>query len=223
MNDKLLVFIHTVPPLVDVFKKLAAEILPGVRLMHILDEPVLEIKRQGAHTNQEVSARLAMHAAAAERVGAAAALVTCSSISPNVDDVRPAAHIPVVKIDEVMIARAVETGVRIGVVATAATTLEPTRQLLEAQAARVGRRVEIESVFVDGALSRLLTGDGAAHDRLVKEATLDLAGRVDVVVLAQASMARVLDVIPEAERQVPILSSPHLALERVKRILSESQ
>ncbi len=220
MNDKLLVFIHTVPPLVDVFKKLAAEILPDVRLMHILDEPVLEIKRQGAHTNQEVSARLAMHVAAAERVGAAAALVTCSSISPNVDDVRPGAHIPVVKIDEAMIARAVETGARVGVVVTAATTLEPTRKLLEAQAAGVGRQVEIESVFVDSALSRLLAGDGAEHDRLVKEATLDLASRVDVIVLAQASMARVLDVIPEAERRTPILSSPHLALERVGSILA---
>jgi len=40
-----------------------------------------------------------------------------------------------------------------------------------------------------------------------------------VVVLAQASMARVLDVLPQAERRVPILSSPHLVLSQVKRLL----
>jgi hypothetical protein len=44
-----------------------------------------------------------------------------------------------------------------------------------------------------------------------------------MVVLAQASMARVLDVIPEAERPVPILSSPHLALERVRELLETTQ
>jgi hypothetical protein len=43
---------------------------------------------------------------------------------------------------------------------------------------------------------------------------------VDVIVLAQASMARVLDVIPESERGVPILSSPHLALEQVEPYLT---
>jgi len=28
-----------------------------------------------------------------------------------------------------------------------------------------------------------------------------------------------MDVIPEAERRVPVLSSPHLALERVRQLL----
>jgi hypothetical protein len=49
---------------------------------------------------------------------------------------------------------------------------------------------------------------------------LELAERADVVVLAQATMARVLDVIPESKRQVPILSSPHLALEQVGGLLA---
>ena len=77
--------------------------------------------------------------------------------------------------------------------------------------------------MVENALSALLNGDGATHDRLVKNATLELAQRVDVVVLAQASMARVLEAIPEAEREVPILSSPHLALGQVKQLLATPQ
>ena len=74
---------------------------------------------------------------------------------------------------------------------------------------------------MEGALAALLDGDGAAHDRLVKDATLELSGRVDVVVLAQASMARVLEAFPEAERTAPVLSSPHLALGQVRRLLAE--
>jgi hypothetical protein len=57
----------------------------------------------------------------------------------------------------------------------------------------------------------------------VKEQTLELAQRVDVVVLAQASMARVLEAMPEAERTVPILSSPHLALAQVGQLLEATR
>ena len=40
-----------------------------------------------------------------------------------------------------------------------------------------------------------------------------------MVVLAQASMARVVDALPESERTVPILSSPRLGVERVAELL----
>ena len=223
MDNKRLVLIHTVSPLFDVFNKLGAELLPGVELMHILDEPLLEFERQQDRRASEVSARLQSHVAMAEQVGASAVLVTCSSVSPNVDDVRPRAGIPVIKIDEAMIAQAVAAGSKIGVVATAVSTLEPTRQLLQAQADLSDRPVQIEMVLVEDALPALLSGDGVTHDSLVRNAVLALAQRVDVVVLAQASMARVLDVIPEAERRVPILSSPHLALERVRHLLMSAQ
>jgi Asp/Glu/hydantoin racemase len=220
MDNKLLVLIHTISPLLGVFNKLGEELLPGVQFMHILDEPLLERVRQRGHLAPEDSARLGTHVVAAEGIGARAVLVTCSTVSPCVDDVRPQAGIPVVKIDEAMIARAVATGSTIGVVATAASTLEPTRQLLQAQADSAGKKIETDLVLVENALPALLSGDGSTHDSLVKEAVLELAQRVDVVVLAQASMARVLYVIPEAERQVPILSSPHLALERVHQLLA---
>ncbi len=187
--------------------------------MHVLDEPLLERVRQRGHLAPEDSARLQTHVAVAEDTGADAVLVTCSTVSPCVDDVRPEANIPVIKIDEAMIAEAVARGTKIGVVATNVTTLEPTRQLLEAQADVAAKAIEIKLVLVENALPALLSGDGNTHDKLVKKAVLELADQVDVVVLAQASMARVLNAIPEAERPVPVLSSPHLALERVRGLL----
>lgn len=223
MDAKRLVLVHTISPLLDVFNKLGAELLPGVELMHILDEPLLERVRQRGQLAPEDSARLQTHVAVAEETGAHAILVTCSTVSPCVDDVRPEANIPVMKIDEAMIDEAVARGTKIGVVATNVTTLEPTRQLLEAQADVAAKEIEVELVLVENALPALLSGDGTTHDKLVKETVLELADRVDVVILAQASMARVLDVIPEAERPVPILSSPHLALERARELLGTTQ
>ena len=221
--SRQLVLIHTVPPLVDVFTRLGVELLPGVKLHHILDEPMIErVRRRGALAPED-AARLATHVEAARQIGADAVLVTCSTVSPCVDTIRDTAPIPVLKIDEAMIAKAVRLGTRIGVIATSRTTLEPTRGLLEAEAARAGKSLQVELVFVDEALPALLAGSGETHDRLVADAVMALAERKDVVVLAQASMARVLSVIPEDARAVPILSSPHLALAQARRLLASGE
>jgi hypothetical protein len=47
----------------------------------------------------------------------------------------------------------------------------------------------------------------------------ELSSEVDVIVLAQASMARVLDTIPDDKRSVEILSSPRMAVEQARRLL----
>jgi Asp/Glu/hydantoin racemase len=216
-----LVLVHTVAPLLEVFNRLTAEILPGVKVFHILDEPMLErVKRRGGLADAD-GERLTQHVAGAAAIGADVVLVTCSTISPVVDMIRSAAPIPVLKIDEAMIRAAISLGSRVGVIATAATTLEPTRWLLEAEAARQGKTLTTELVLVDNAIAALFAGDGETHDRLVSRAALELAARSDVVVLAQASMARALAAMPEQQRPAPILSSPHLALRQIAALLAD--
>jgi len=210
--------IHTVKLLIELFDHLSADLLPGVTIQHILDEPLLERVRQRGALAEEDADRIKAHACEAEAIGASAVLVTCSTMSCCVDAVRPQVHIPVFKIDEAMTAEAVKIASRIGVVATNVTTLQPTRQLLVTQAA--GKPLEIEMLLVEHALEALLRGDGATHDHLVKEAVQVLSANVDTIVLAQASMARVLAVIPASERAIPILASPQLALAQVKEYLT---
>jgi len=213
--EKVLVCLHTVRPLLGLFDQLVADILPGVKLLHILDEPLLARVRQRGRLDGEDTQRVQAHRELAEQAGASAILVTCSSVSPCVEDVRKHPGIPIYKIDEAMIKRAIMIGGRIGVVATAETTLEPTRQQLHTEAVRLNKPIQTELVLVPDALQSLLSGKVEDHDRRVRQVVLEISARSDVVVLAQASMARVLDVIPEAERQVPVLSSPHLALDYI--------
>jgi aspartate/glutamate racemase len=210
-----LVFIHTVPLLVDVFNRLAAELLPGIRRLHILDEPLLERVIQRGASAPEDAQRLAEHVSLAAAIGAQAVLVTCSTLSPSVDDLPGAAPIPVFKIDAAMIRQAVSKGGRIGVLATNVSTLRPTQSLLEAEAARAGRSITTTLRLVEDARAALQSGDGARYDQLVKTAALELAPQVDVVVLAQATMARVLQVVSPSDCAVPILSSPRLALNEI--------
>jgi Asp/Glu/hydantoin racemase len=214
-----LVFLHTLLPLIQVFSKLAVDLLPEVTVVHILDEPLLErVVKRGSLADTDAE-RIQQHRLMAADVKADAMLVTCSTTSPCVDQVRAWPGIPILKIDEAMIAEAVRLGQRIGVIATITSTLEPTRQMLLAQSQATGRTITVEMRLVEGALSALLSGDGDTHDHLVHAAIVELSKYCDVVVLAQASMARVLTAISIEEQHIPLLSSPHLALAQVRRLL----
>ena len=65
-----------------------------------------------------------------------------------------------------------------------------------------------------------MSGDGAKHDTLVFAALNDLARKVDVIVLAQASMARVVDSLTPSQKPVPILASPRLAVEHLAALVT---
>jgi Asp/Glu/hydantoin racemase len=201
-----------------VFDRLTGLILPGVRVKHILDEPLLEAIRQRGRLAQADGNRLLSHLKQAELIGAQAVLVTCSTTSPLVDSLQAQVAIPVFKIDQAMIEQAVQLGTRIGVVATNRTTLEPTRQMLLAQAEKTGKKIEYTERFIDGALEALLEGQAGHHDRLVQLAIREVRPAVDVVVLAQASMARALDGPADLGEGAPVLSSPYLALQQIAKI-----
>ena len=116
--------------------------------------------------------------------------------------------------------KAVETGKRIGVIATLPTTLEPTADLIRRRAAKAGKEIDLTSRVCEGAFDALMGGDAPKHDAMVAGALRELAAKVDVIVLAQASMARVLAGIPADAVSTPILSSPHLALAQVRSLLA---
>jgi Asp/Glu/hydantoin racemase len=116
--------------------------------------------------------------------------------------------------------KAVATGKKIGVVATLSTTLNPTSDLVRRRALVAGKEIELKAMLCEGAFEALMSGDAATHDQKVGDALRQLANEVDVIVLAQASMARVVDTLTEAEKKVPILASPPIAMEYLKVILN---
>ena len=64
-----------------------------------------------------------------------------------------------------------------------------------------------------------MSGDAATHDAMVAAALRELAEQVDVIALAQASMARVVDTLSEEDRRTPILASPPLAVDYLATVL----
>jgi Asp/Glu/hydantoin racemase len=211
--------VHAVPSLVPVFNELTSELLPDVHVLHLADEGLLKELRSAGRLTDELGGRLAMLAGYAEEYGAKVVMFNCSSLSPLVDSVKKRVNVPVFPVDEAMADRVVERGERIGVLATLQNTLGPTSDLIRKRAALKGRKVEVEAVLCEGAFDALGRGDTESHDRIVREYLTGLSERADVVALAQASMARVADLLPEAERQAPILTSPRPGVERLREML----
>jgi Asp/Glu/hydantoin racemase len=212
--------VHTVAALVARFRELSGELLPDVETFDIVDETLLRDATREGRVSLETARRLFGHLAAAEAHGADAILVTCSSMGGAVDTARSFSGVPLLRVDQAMAEQAVARGRRIGVLATLQSTLGPTAELIRRTSAASGVDAEIRDRVSEGAFDALRSGDADRHDALVRDGLQELLGWADVVVLAQASMARVIDTLDEDERATPILTSPRLGMERMRDLLA---
>jgi Asp/Glu/hydantoin racemase len=204
--------------LIPSFSALARKELPEVQYFHMVDESLIKNTIDSGYLSRATIRRVASMIGSAREGGADAVMVTCSSIGPAIPVARSMFDFPILRVDEAMAECAVQLGNKIGVAATLKTTLEPTVELLHEKAAAADKRVEIEECLCNGAFERVLAGDVETHDDIVSAALKELAKQVDAIVLAQASMAGIVDKLPP--QRIPILSSPELAVRQARRILS---
>lgn len=222
MSQKTLGLIHTSATLVPVFAELCSKYLPGIKVFNIVDDSLIKNTIACGELTASTSKRVVNYAASAEEAGADYILFTCSSIGPAVETAATLTGVPVLRVDQPMADLAVQTGKRIGVIATLSTTLEPTSDLVRRRAIAAGKEIELKAVLCEGAFDALMSGDAATHDKKVGYALKQLMNEVDVIVLAQASMARVVDALSEAEKKVPVLASPPIAMEYLKKLLTDA-
>jgi Asp/Glu/hydantoin racemase len=194
--------------------------MPETAIFHMVDESLIADTIREGRLRRVTMRRLLALIESAEMAGADAVMVTCSSIGAGVVLGQQLFDIPVIRVDEAMAEAAVRMGKRIGVMATLRTTLEPTIALLREKAADAGIDIEIVDSLCDGAFDAVLAGDTDVHDRILSQALNDEMKGVDVVILAQASMARVVKAIPQGILSVPVLSSPELAVKSARTIMA---
>jgi Asp/Glu/hydantoin racemase len=211
-------FVHTVSFLVDEFKRLMRAQLPDVDCFHILNESLLQDLLRGGEPAL-IHRRVAKQVLLATDAGADLVVMTCSSTSPAIDIARQMVNRPILKIDDPMAAEAVNCGLRIGLLCTATSTVAPSTSLLLAHAELQGRTIAIHPHVNAGAYKALMAGERAAHDAMVHESAVRLARDVDVLVLAQASLAPLRDSLA-AELDCPVLSSPPLLMRELTHRLS---
>jgi len=210
-----LTFIHTVPSLPPTFEALAHELDPTLEIRHVTDESLLADAIEAGAVPDATEARLEARIRGALDDGADLVVVTCSSMGGATQAIAAREGWPLERIDVAMADRAIELGRRIAVLATLPSALEPTAALVRAGAAARGTEIQLVPRLAEGAFAALQAGDGERHDELVREAFRSVLGDVDVIVLAQASMGRVIEGLGEEAAGTPILVSPALGVSRI--------
>lgn len=212
------VAIYTGHGLADPLKALFTEHLPDVNLFNIADDSLIQHVIRDGKVTESVATRLIQYYKAAVDIGADYILNTCSSVGEVASAARNVFDTPILKIDEPMAKAAIESYEKIGVLATLPTTLKPTIDLVKSMAADMGKTVTVVDGLADGAYQALMDGSLDAHDELILKAAIKLAETVDVIVLAQGSMARMEKDLKE-KTGIPILSSPNLCVQEIKSML----
>lgn len=214
-------FVHTVGFLSDTFRQLMRTEMPDVKCFHVLNESLLtDLLRGGPQklVYRRVVEQILLTADAQPDL----IVVTCSSTSPAVDIARRLIQQPVLKIDDPMAAQAVRAGARIGLLCTAASTVGPSTALLQSHATEQGLTVSIHPMVNSDAYVALMAGERTRHDQLVRLSAAQLAPEVDVIVLAQASLAHLRDLLQE-ELSCPVLASPPLLMRELAQRLAVQQ
>lgn len=187
---------------------------PECERMNLLDDSLSsDLLRSGRGLDAAMHQRFETLAAYAESTGAQAILFTCSAFGPCIEAVaarRP--HVPVLKPNEAMVAEAVATGKRVGLIASFAPTLLSMPAEFPPGTALVTRLAE-------GAMAALDRGDAAEHDARVVDAARWLQQRgCELIALAQFSMARA-EAAVRRETGLPVLTTPASAVRALRQSL----
>ncbi|MEO8484627.1 MAG: hypothetical protein ABI634_20655 [Acidobacteriota bacterium] len=208
MNSGL-AFLHTARSNVELFARLAERLDPSVPTRHALIENVLaDAVGTGAVTDaMRDETEAAIRGLAQD--GATIVVCTCSTIggvaeATRVDGVR------VMRIDRPMAEQAVASGRRIIVAATLPSTLLPTTSLIRQVARDANRAIEMVEWLCEDAWPHFERGDVSGYADAIARSVANIARPLDIVVLAQASMAPAEQ--PLAASGILALSSPELGV-----------
>jgi len=203
-----------IPPIQQAFR----EDWPEAQLSNLLDDDLMPAYTREGGLTPHVTERICALALYAARTGADAILFTCSVFPQAEDLAKQLVRVPLLKPDEAMIAAALDAGTRIGIVATNPPAAPAAAAQLAAGAKARGVEIQVVQSVAEGAFAIGNSGDAATHDRMVVEAAERLAGRVDVLCLAQVSMALARSAV-QVKVKVPVLTSPATAVARLKAML----
>ena len=213
-----LVYTSTTPELIELVEKEVGDVLPReTEVASYQDPSILAEVRDAGYVTAPPAARLVGMYMTAVSEGADAILNLCSSVGEVADaaqDIARYTGIPIVRVDEEMCREAVRQGKRIGVMATIATTLNPTKNTILRVAREMNRQVELVDALVDGGFGL----DQEQFKALMSEYAGTIADKVDVILFAQGSMAYCEEYIHEKYGKV-VLSSPRFGAAALKDAL----
>ena len=183
--------------------------------MHAVRPELLDRARVYGTGDQSLSEQLSVAVSDLAARDASVVVCTCSTLGGFAERCARGAGVEVLRVDRPMAELAVRSGTQIAVVAALESTLAPTGALLEEVALQAGKQIAVVDAPCFGLWSRFERSDLTGYLRGVAEVVDRLDPAIELVVLAQASMAAA---VPLVQSDRTVLSSPRLAVEAAVRL-----
>jgi hypothetical protein len=207
--------------------------LPGVHLINMGNE-ALQMNFMDAHAKglvvppqSNIDAFVRYAKDLVEFAAVDAILVTCSTMNrafPSIVKELHGSGVPIIQIDQPMMARAVEHGGEVLVIATHGPTVKSTQALLEETAQEMGKTISYGGENIEEAWHRLAAGDVSGHNRLLADAISSWSAEKQSgsVVLAQLSMTAFLLSYPNPQNEfgLPVFTSGQCGFEHIRAVLT---
>lgn len=218
---KRIAIIHTVIPVLQTFAAQLADQIPfKVKIHNLMDDFLASDPQELGYFSVANTNRLFNDLKSCELTGAELIITTCSTLSPIVHKLRHLFSVPIIAIDDAMCMEAVKSGSRITVLATAKSTIGPTVQSLEREAALQGKTISIVSSYDEDAYEAMKRGDLSTHNTAVLK-RISQVKESDVIVLAQASMSHLAQEGMQIAG-IPVLASTPLCQAQIVKLVQES-
>lgn len=210
--------IHATPAAVEPIRTAFAQDWPEPDLVNLLDDSLSRDRALTPDLTDDMYGRFDTLGRYALSFGADGILFTCSAFGPAIERVAQSVPVPVLKPNEAMFAEAIAIAIggAMGLLATFEPSIASMAVEFEADAAKAGAKVRLESRFVPDAMAALLAGDRNRHDALVAEAGTTLA-HCKAIMLAQFSMAPAADLLRRKVPGIPVLTSPGAAVAAMRQ------
>lgn len=193
---------------------------PDAEPVPLLDESLAIDRRAQSDLTPELTQRISDLAHHANLIGATGILFTCSAFGEAIEEVEKNSRLPVLKPNEAMFDEALAYGERIAMIYTFPPAVTGMEKEFFQQASASGDQVNLSLHYAEGALEALQKGDEEAHNMAIVN-QINTIGSVDAIMLAQFSMARA-ESLTQARTDVPVLSSPVSAVNKLKSMLVKS-
>ncbi len=219
LSGKTLGIIHASHITIEAMRPYIQEYIPEVSIMHLCDDTIQRdnIAAGAGVVPKRNYYKFAQYAHNLEEAGVDMILLACSTFNFAAELGRPMIDTPIAQIDRPMMEKAVQTGKKIGLLATLATTVPSSERLLQIAAKEAGKEIECKTVLCEEAFEAYSRGDIEAHNAILVDAINKLSEEVDCIVMAQLSMSALAPFL--GETKVPVYNSGSTGFLRVREML----
>lgn len=212
-----IVLIHATPVSIDPIQAAFIDLWPDANTVNILDDSLSKDLNSGDFERDLIEHRIITLGQYGEQIGADGILYSCSAFGREIEAAKKHVQIPVLKPNEAMFEKAIEIGGKIGLIATFKPSIPSMEKEFFSLMETMQKKIQLDSIFVEGAMTALALGDLETHNRLIQDASTVFAG-YRAVMLAQFSASQASNTV-EDQLGCTVLTSPLSAVGKLKASL----